>query len=814
MMLRRILFALCLPAVLAVSAGEAPPWRIPEADYRLSVRPELPSEATCVDLRRLVLPVLPDNGVNVFDNAGNPVAFQLHGNGMLAIAPTPGAERFDLYFGFKEARPTDTWKPESGPRPSPERLRLAFFWGGDRPCSPDEFLAWRNSDIQRRNRWAVRNFYERTGQILAQRNMGMFLIPWVPRFPQYWKNRQALFERLHTRNRGRWVAAATDLVGRPEIRKMQDFNNSWQWQMKNHFDTIRREQARIAKQYEQARNEKENGAENDLLGVVNWKNPRTFPATEVQLLLRPPETPEHYSALFTGFLEVPADGEYEFELQSNSLAILRLDGKTVLQRRFANGSQPPTREAAKVALKKGSVPFELFYRLNSGFGRMTVRMRPAGEGEFQLLAAENFTPARVGVPVGLSGRDNREYPLVSRRGHYVMYTGKRDFTPVEGFRFLTPPAETEWRIGDSGFRPATEFPPMVVLSRAPDKQLSFRFAGKPGTELPVLYSDYRADLVDLNADLSLRFWAPVAVYEDEELPVTVETMSRLPFAVRAELDIGLPGGVRERRSIDLAGKADERFHRAAADIYHKETVTLRPDALRNTETLEVGLSVGGFEFDRKQLAVARVSSGAGFEALAGKGQLALVLHRPKLSDIRNWELPRKIGEELLPGKELLLIGEAAVGAESLAAYRLDMKQQKLDFLPYDDTETPLESSLYRLLDRIGTSSADRAVLMLPVLRRMGALEPWMRDRYLAVLLERLKSNRQFRTVFLSPGTVYAGEEKEAAELLSSLRRLSREYGVQLLEPPEAAAARPPGPEWRTCTKEDYVKLLDRLEPKL
>ena len=53
MILRRIWLAVCLLAVWTVSAGESLPWRIPEADYRLSVLPEQPSEATCVDLRRM-----------------------------------------------------------------------------------------------------------------------------------------------------------------------------------------------------------------------------------------------------------------------------------------------------------------------------------------------------------------------------------------------------------------------------------------------------------------------------------------------------------------------------------------------------------------------------------------------------------------------------------------------------------------------------------------------------------------------------------------------------------------------------------------
>ncbi len=127
-----ILVAAACCTLLAASAagstgsGEASPapapekkWLVPEAEYRLSVQPELPAEATSVDMRRQVLPVLPENGVRVFDDAGNPVPFQFHDNYSLSIAPAPKAKAFDIYFGFKEKQPADTWKPESGVRPPP-----------------------------------------------------------------------------------------------------------------------------------------------------------------------------------------------------------------------------------------------------------------------------------------------------------------------------------------------------------------------------------------------------------------------------------------------------------------------------------------------------------------------------------------------------------------------------------------------------------------------------------------------------------------------------------------------------------------------
>lgn len=205
--------------------------------------------------------------------------------------------------------------------------------------------------------------------------------------------------------------------------------------------------------------------------------------------------------------------------------------------------------------------------------------------------------------------------------------------------------------------------------------------------------------------------------------------------------------------------------------------------------LDAELAVTGFTFDRRRLTIVPVASGRNFEELAGEDGAVLVLRRPKLSDIRNWELPRKIGEELIPYRRLLVIGEAADGVAETASEAFKSKKQTVEFVPYDDSENPLESSLFRLLDRIAVSDADRAMLILPCLRHMGTLEPWMRDRYIAVLLEKLRANRRLHAVYLSPGPAASGEEDATGGLLDSLRRLAREYDVQLLEPLPASPAR-------------------------
>ena len=190
-----------------------------------------------------------------------------------------------------------------------------------------------------------------------------------------------------------------------------------------------------------------------------------------------------------------------------------------------------------------------------------------------------------------------------------------------------------------------------------------------------------------------------------------------------------------------------------------------------------------------------------------------MLHRPKLSDIRNWELPRKIGDELVPCRKLLMIAESIDGFAATAGEQLQIKEnQTIEFVPFRDSEVPLRDNLPELLDRIGSSTADHAILFLPCLYHMGTIEPWMRDRYIAAILEKLRRNRKLHAIYLIPAPVRPGEEEAQRELQKSLRRLAREYDVQLLEP--AAGESPAGSEHPFHTPEEFLPLFDTLRKKL
>lgn len=104
----------------------------------------------------------------------------------------------------------------------------------------------------------------------------------------------------------------------------------------------------------------------------------------------------------------------------------------------------------------------------------------------------------------------------------------------------------------------------------------------------------------------------------------------------------------EKRTIRLAGKPDERFNRAAADIYRKDAIELPPsppkEGAPKEMALDAELAVTGFTFDRRRLTIVPVASGRNFEELAGEDGAVLVLRRPKLSDFGIGSCPGKSGK--------------------------------------------------------------------------------------------------------------------------------------------------------------------------
>lgn len=790
---------------LASAGEESGKWLCPEAGYRLRVTPEKADKVGSVDLRRLLLPTSPDSGVRVFDSAGKQVPCRLFDNGMLLTAPAPGASHLDIYFGFPKQQPQDQWQGSPVPLPASNRLTL-YFYSGLFPCNEAEFIAQRNHRIARSIRWQPGNFAFRAFNLDMQELFGHEVPPWIPKLQNFLTDRANKKKNLLARNNNQRRRALWDLYDQTETRMLDNMNSQLKWQFRGHLVNIRRENDKTALAYATVKADAPGGALKDLLHLPDtqrWK--KEFPATEIQMLVRPPETSEYYSAYFFGELQIPAEGEYEFELYSNSITVIRIDGNEIKQH-AGNGSQPPQTLPFKQKLSAGSHFLELFYRVSAGAGRLTLGMRSPDGGEFRLLSDENFAPAPPVKPMELTGRDGKRYPLVMRRNRFLLFTGKQERKVLEEFRFLTPVEELDFRCAERSGK-AAELPPVLVLPDEADRQFSLAFRDEPENAVTVRPVSYAEDLVPLRPDLRLDLWLPRFLYDTEILEGTIELGSRLPLAVETELSIRpeFPDrGFSERLiPVTLPAKSDERFDRFSQDVIRKFPLPLPGERIGESQSLTIGLSLFGFEFDRREIRFLRAADARGLIATPEGIQdrqgrrIVLLLHRPTLAELRNWELPRKLSHEFHPVRKVLVIGpDFGHGEQRFSALVLkNLKQSGVEgeFLPWRNGGNPLMDSLPELFDAIEMQNSDMAILMTPDLTALAGVESWERDRAMAALLEKLRTNPALRHLTLAAFPAQTPEDvKQEEEVLNSLRRLAREYDVDVLD--LGNRLRPLGPE--------------------
>jgi hexosaminidase len=91
------------------------------------------------------------------------------------------------------------------------------------------------------------------------------------------------------------------------------------------------------------------------------------------------ERPEHFGVRLSGFLRVPADDVYAFELVCDDGAVLRVAGQTVVEH---DGSHSANGRTGAIALAAGLHALELLYFQGEGDRTLELRMR-RGESDWQ-----------------------------------------------------------------------------------------------------------------------------------------------------------------------------------------------------------------------------------------------------------------------------------------------------------------------------------------------------------------------------------------------------------------------------------------------
>lgn len=759
----------------------------PAADtpvYRLKTIPEEASKAQSIDLSGLILPAGSlVNGVRVVAD-GKAIPFRLHDNLELAVAPVPGAKEFTVEFGFPREQKRDSWPKSAGECPPAERLRL-FFFPGRQPCTPAQYITQRTAEYERRNAWKKRSHPQNAYRYVIERATGLDLL-----------NRgeyvRSAINRIRQRKRrmlsaGRWdrQRARAEAAGLPAWALGERADDAAKRRLTGHLVYICNDLAKAEQDREKIRRDANGGPERELEQLATRKARRILEPSDVQLTVRPPETQEFYSARFHGFLHIPADGRYEFELNANCLARMKIDGQLLLSH-TGDGSGPAVRQIAGIELKRGSREFELLNRVNTGAGRLTLRMRPAGTEEFRLLNSEDFTPAPVLYPNALETAAGEELPLLSRSGRCLIFADKRTSFELQHIDLLNEAAKRlDFEVGQLRL-PVAELPATVAIPSGRGEG-GFRLLDPTGKlpEFPVTPINRPQTMLPAPPDIALKLWLPAFLYDRETLTATVEISSKLPVPCSVGLKIAERGGTIRTETISLPGKEDGRVARFTPDVICKLPLPLNGDGEKGERVWDLTLSIPGFEFARETIRITPVRSAQELvstpEGLRDRdgARVILLLHHPTLSELRNWELPRKLAGELKPERKYLVIGEEFGEFVDELGRQLSADGKELEFLPLAGNNLPLFESLPMLWREIPRSMADRALVLLPCRRHSASQESWEQERNLAAILEKLNSNPAIERITLAYFPEPDDENDAAREEM--LNRLIREFGIEYLD---------------------------------
>ncbi len=170
----------------------------------------------------------------------------------------------------------------------------------------------------------------------------------------------------------------------------------------------------------------------------------------------------------------------------------------------------------------------------------------------------------------------------------------------------------------------------------------------------------------------------------------------------------------------------------------------------------------------------------------GKRRIVPLLHRPTLHELRAWELPKTLAAGLSPVRTVLAAAEDRDGFGDALKNEFAKHGIKLEFFPWKRSQSGRDTleSLPGLFNAIRTTHADRVLIVPPSMPRRLILSTREESRIAAFLLQAVHDCSGVSGAVLTPPLVFDAEEAAARrdqELTAELRAFRRMYGAEFLE---------------------------------
>ena len=773
------------------------PWHDLNAPCRLEYEQKQADDPAFLDMSFLCLPFDAANGARAFDKNGLPLRLiesGAHRTDGFILEPSPDGDRtVYIYFGYNEKVICETTAELK------EKERLAFLFSRNNlpPQDPEKWLSYslrnrsnvRSNTIRNMNPWSliVCNHVKKEdkGMICSSTWSTFGLYSHRPSYLFPYCRRHVLLAAEYQVARNFYLNNLPEyqffccnkyFPSQPDYVQMAKFRSHCSPGQINYRLRTYKKTMKELKEQDRADRKKDPkiGLEEDVWQRFMATSPgEKMPSSSLSFSRRASRS---VALFYRGKIYVPEKAEYEFLFHSNSNRFLKIDDKPVLQ----DFSMKPEAHV-KIELEKGIHSFAYSAHHDSDILFSHIEWKKPGDSDFKVMRLEDFSAGVPLLPKSISYQDGTGYPLFRYRDDLALFTEKMETLICCSVQALITGKE------------------QLIFAKRPSDPVDKLAAGIPQIKLDdgqhstmFRLQDPYYPRVRVPAELTLKTWSPLLMFDDENLTLELEAASRLPVAIKGEMILG-----DRTEEIRFQAVEPEQQNRFSDSSRRKFSLPLDGDALYNGKEIPMKLRFGGTQFAAKNVRTVPVTPDMP-DFRYHNGQLVLtddpdtilipVMHRPTLNEQREWQVLRQL-KIVSRAKNLLVIAEDIPGFKAALNKNLPAGYQLKHFVSYPaENGAPLPAALNEIKLALSEHKADTVLIIPPMQSRRTAIS--VRDEgkcvaFVLDLIRHLAAGKEVLTLVSGP-IPSAGMFRTAdteAELVADLRNLCRSYQAKFVELP-------------------------------
>ncbi|HPO90870.1 MAG TPA: hypothetical protein PLJ44_07150, partial [Victivallales bacterium] len=611
-------------------------WHENDAEYLLEIEQDETSDSIIkINLQNLIFPSGIENGITARNENGEILPFHLDNSSQILFVKNDSKENIFVYFGFKNKHSFSNWNEnENGPIPETTKLQLSMTRAWFDNTREDEII--KNDDYIK---------YLEIKKINDQLKI-------LQRELKSSKNIQ-----------NRTPKAITE----EEIKKIADKIKALKDELYDKSKELGLSEQKIT-----AFRNKEEALENNF----NTKNrDRKFETKALnEILLTPeiiPDKRREFACRVTGVFNVEKEDTYSFAINSTSYSLLTIDDIPILEWNYIHNKSNDWEKVAEKKLTPGKHILKFYAHIGEKSQYAAAAWKKPGEDKFSIIKFDDFySPQELSIKSCYSKNTNK-VPLV--KGKYIgkIYTDRLNYLNLADCSVITNVSDIipEWKLNSTKLHTGLSL--QFLVQNETNDELILSYPSEDNTydlEFKIPLSKLKKNDSVISPEIFMDLSIPLFLFDDELLEINTSIYSLVQqeiktiFKVQSFPENELISSYTEFLELPAKQQTGDKIFSSPEII--KRNFKLDGKKISNQVILaKFSITIPPIEIKETYISIIPLerlnnfSSDGIFLTDSRDRRIIVKLHRPTLSEKREWSFVDSISNELKLFPKTLIISD-------------------------------------------------------------------------------------------------------------------------------------------------------------